>query len=195
MKEIGRILLVVGLLLLGTLSTWAIDLKVNNVTVEEAVSVLNRIANVSIVVNPEGLDLQKIVSVDVKGAGIAEVLDKVFTGQNVTYDIKQDRIIIKARREVGGKEMRDLQIRGCVHDRTDVPVPGAVVLNPATGEVSITDVDGNFTISAQAGTSLTVSCLGFNDKTINVTAEEVDIALDVDSQLLEDTEAPASRKM
>ena len=65
MKEIGRILLVVGLLLLGTLSTWAIDLKVNNVTVEEAVSVLNRTANVSIVVNPEGLDLQKIVSVDV----------------------------------------------------------------------------------------------------------------------------------
>ena len=186
MKEIVRMLLVFALVFTGILPTWAIDLKVNNVTVEEAVSVLNRTANVSIVVNPEGLDLQKIVSVDVKGAAIAEVLDRIFTGQYVTYDIKQDRIIIKARRDVGGKEMRDLQIRGRVHDRTDVPVPGAVVLNPATGEVSITDVDGNFTISAQAGTPLTVSCLGFNDKTINVTAEEVDVALDVDSQLLEE---------
>jgi TonB-dependent SusC/RagA subfamily outer membrane receptor len=187
MKETRRTLLVIGLALWGTFSAWAIDLNVKNVTVEEAVSVLNRIAKVSIVVNPEGIDLQKIVSVDVKGAEVADVLDRIFAGQYVTYDIKQDRIIIRhAQHSVSEDKVQVSQVSGRVHDSANVPVPGAVVLNPATGEVSITDVDGKFSISAGIGTSLTISCLGFNDKTFSVSGENMDVALDVDSQLLEE---------
>lgn len=72
-----------------------VDIKVQNVTVEQAIATLNKTQNYSIVVNPEGLDLEKRISLDLKNVKVEEVLDRIFTGQSVKYSVEGNRILIE----------------------------------------------------------------------------------------------------
>lgn len=72
-----------------------VDIKVQNVTVEQAIATLNKTQNYSIVVNPEGLDLEKRISLDLKNVKVEEVLDRIFTGQSVRYNVEGKRILIE----------------------------------------------------------------------------------------------------
>lgn len=72
-----------------------VDIKVQNVTVEQAIATLNKTQNYSIVVNPEGLDLEKRISLDLKNVKVEEVLDRIFTGQSVKYSVEGNRLLIE----------------------------------------------------------------------------------------------------
>jgi TonB-linked SusC/RagA family outer membrane protein len=60
------------------------------------------------------------------------------------------------------------EIRGNVVDNTGEPVIGATVMEKGTKNATITDFDGNFTISVEKGKILTISYIGF--KTLEVAA-------------------------
>ena len=187
MKEGKRAFSILCLSLFSVITSWGIDLNVKNISVEEAISTLNRISKISIIVNPDGLDIDRKVTVKVTDATIEQTLDKIFEGQSVIYDIQPERIIIRkgyVKKEDAPQEA--MTIKGIVHDQDYVPVPGAVVLETSSGEAAVTDNDGNFTLCAKPGVALSVSCLGFKDCTVRVDSKEMDIVLTLDNQLLEE---------
>jgi TonB-dependent starch-binding outer membrane protein SusC len=64
------------------------------------------------------------------------------------------------------------EIKGIVYEgESDLTIIGAAVLNPKTGEATLTDVDGSFTIKAEKGDILVVSYIGFVTQNITVTGE------------------------
>jgi len=80
-----------------------------------------------------------------------------------------------------------VKIRGTVVDGGNAPVPGATVLVKDSETAAVTDLDGRFTITADASSILEISCLGFVTKTYKVGTESVvRIVLEEDSMLLED---------
>ncbi|PZR23074.1 MAG: TonB-dependent receptor [Flavobacterium psychrophilum] len=61
-------------------------------------------------------------------------------------------------------------VTGKVHDEQNLPLPGATVMIKGTDSITTTDGDGNFTISTNATSAqLTISHLGFEIKTLNIT--------------------------
>lgn len=69
------------------------------------------------------------------------------------------------------------QITGTVVDDDNVPLPGASVVVKGTTTGSTTDFDGNFSIDAEAGSTLVVSYIGFETKEVQATAGEMTVKL------------------
>ena len=78
-----------------------------------------------------------------------------------------------------------IQVKGQVVDITGEPLPGATVLEPATGNGAITDIDGNFAVSVSADAVLEVSYVGFETQRVPVKGRrELKIVLEEDDNTL-----------
>ena len=78
-----------------------------------------------------------------------------------------------------------IQVKGSVVDVTGEPLPGATVLEPATGNGAITDIDGNFAVSVSADAVLEVSFVGFETQRVPVKGRrELKIVLQEDDNTL-----------
>ena len=65
-------------------------------------------------------------------------------------------------------------ISGTVVDSNGLPVIGASVMVAGNNSLgTVTDIDGAFSLSVPAGSSLTVSCIGFTSQTVQVGQESV----------------------
>ena len=80
-------------------------------------------------------------------------------------------------------------ITGTVVDQTGVPVIGASVILANNSSVgTITDLDGNFSLSVPVGSTLNVSFIGYTTQTITVGSGNVyNVVLQEDSEFLEET--------
>ena len=82
-------------------------------------------------------------------------------------------------------ETEKVTVSGTVLDSAGWPLIGASVLEQGTLNGTITDIDGNFSLSARKGSVLEVSCIGF--KTVTVIAENdqtLTLTLEEDAELL-----------
>lgn len=82
---------------------------------------------------------------------------------------------------------QNVEINGKVNEvATGLPMPGVnvTVKNSTTG--TVTDMDGNFTISAPSGSTLVFTFIGFKSKEVSVTGPSMTVSLDEDSQTLDE---------
>jgi TonB-linked SusC/RagA family outer membrane protein len=75
-------------------------------------------------------------------------------------------------------------IKGTVLDDEGLPLPGATVLIEGTNNGVITDLDGNFSISAEPQDTLKISFIGFNDYEVFVGAN-TELSITLESQVKE----------
>mgnify|MGYP002622767212 FL=1 len=79
-------------------------------------------------------------------------------------------------------------VSGTVVDETSFPVPGAAITIPGTNTGTVSDLDGNFSLSVPAGTkTVTVSCIGYKDVVVEVSGSPLRIVLETDFLMLEQT--------
>ena len=79
-------------------------------------------------------------------------------------------------------------IRGTVVDQNGVPVIGASVIVDGTTIGTVTDMDGNFSLSVPAGATLSVSSIGYTTVSVPVGNQSVfNITIQEDNEILEET--------
>ena len=81
-------------------------------------------------------------------------------------------------------------LSGTVKDASGEGIPGAGILVKGTAKGAVSDLDGKWSMQAPSGeVTLEVSCLGYTPVSIDVPATQarVDIVLEDDSQILEET--------
>lgn len=66
--------------------------------------------------------------------------------------------------------MSGQEIKGTVLDENNMPLPGVSISNVKSGSSTVSDFDGNFSVSAETGDALKFSFIGYKDLTINVAA-------------------------
>ena len=80
---------------------------------------------------------------------------------------------------------QNIQVQGVVKDQTGEPVIGATVMQQGTTNGTITDFDGNFSLSVPSDATLTISYIGFATQDIAVGGKtDFSIVLKDDSQTL-----------
>lgn len=80
---------------------------------------------------------------------------------------------------------QQISVKGHVKDAAGEPVIGANVLVKGTTNGTITDLDGNFTLNAPAGSTLVASFVGYLPNEVKA-APSVEFLLKEDSQLIDD---------
>ena len=82
---------------------------------------------------------------------------------------------------------QQISIKGHVVDATGEPVIGASVVEGRTTNGTITDVDGNFSLSVPANSTLTISFVGYKTQTVPVNGKNsLKVTLQEDTEVLDE---------
>ncbi|WP_298650012.1 SusC/RagA family TonB-linked outer membrane protein [uncultured Proteiniphilum sp.] len=84
-----------------------------------------------------------------------------------------------------GMLMAQTQVRGTVVGESGDPVIGATIQIKGTSQGTVSDMDGNFTLSAPAGGTLVISYVGYQTQEVPVRAN-VRVVLSEDTEMLEE---------
>lgn len=88
---------------------------------------------------------------------------------------------------IGAGVLNAQTVKGTVISGTDnEPLIGASVMVQGTKDGTVTDLDGNFTITAKNGQTLEVSYLGFITQKVKVTGSVINVTLNEDKQSLDE---------
>lgn len=80
---------------------------------------------------------------------------------------------------------QNIKVQGVVKDQSGETVIGATVTQKGTSNATVTDIDGNFTLSVPTNSTLTISYIGYASQEVAVNGKTTfDIVLKDDSQLL-----------
>ena len=179
-----KAILVAGALLCLNFSSYAQDiaLKMNKVTVEEAITELQKKSGYSFVYMGGDLDLDKTVSIDAKE--LQEAIDQILKGQDVTYEIQGKNIVVRK----GAKKAQQpaKKVTGTVKDAAGAPIIGASVRLLGTDKGTITDIDGNFSLDMSEGDEIEVSYIGYTSQTIKYDGRALAVRLKEDTELLDE---------
>ena len=142
---------------------------------------------------PEGvLDECRPVTVDVKDRALNYVLDIVFKGTDVDYEINGNQVSLRKvnRPSVPSlpKNSGKRRLVGKVTDAdTEEPLVGVTINITGTNEIAVTDVEGNYFIDLpKKKTDISVYCLGYITKNIAVGDLAIlDIKMEGDNEMLD----------
>lgn len=82
-------------------------------------------------------------------------------------------------------------VKGIVVDNNGEPVIGANVILKGSGTGTITDVDGNFTLSVPMGSTLQITFVGYETKEVVVKNDKMKVVLEDDVNLLDEVQVVA----
>lgn len=196
-KSLNIMRCVILFILLGTLQSFAnlsysqsvkLSLNMENTTVQEVLTTIEQKSGFYFTYNLEQVKVTRKVTVNFKDKTVPEVLDELFAKENIHYVINDKHIALYKgnERQVALQAKKD--IKGVVTDKNGEPIPGANIIekgNPTNG--TITDVDGNYTLSVFGNSVLVASYIGYNRIEIQVKNRSVvDITLSEDTQALEE---------
>lgn len=137
-------------------------------TVDEVMNYIEEHSDYTFLYNDKTVDRTRRVSVDNAAGDIRAILDAVFAGTDVRYDIRDNQIILSEKRPQK-QAGRDDMIAGRVTDQNGVPLVGVSILVKGSARGTTTDVSGRFVLRIEPGDVLVASYLGY---------ESVEVAAD-----------------
>ncbi|MGV8138009.1 MAG: TonB-dependent receptor [Mangrovibacterium sp.] len=171
----------------GTYSQSAkISLDLQQTTIKYALKEIENTSNYYFLYNNDLINVDKVINVKVENRGIEEVLDLLFQGEDVKYVVMDRQIIITPENSGTLTASQQLPVKGKVTGVNGEALPGVTVVIKGSTNGTITNIDGEFGISAKRGDILVFSFVGMQkqevlfdgQQTVNVTMREEELALD-----------------
>jgi predicted GNAT family acetyltransferase len=133
------------LTLSGFTSVTQITLSIKNKSVKEVIKEIEKNSDYRFFYNDDLTGLNTVVSINVKNGKINQVMDIIASQAAIAYVLKENhQVVLAARTE---KQQQGKVISGVVVDDKGEPVIGANVVMKGTTNGTVTDVDGNFSLS------------------------------------------------
>ena len=127
----------------------SLDLK--NAKVEEVLDQIEKSSEFFFMYNKDLVDVERKVDIQVEAKGINQILDQIFENTAISYSIKERQILlINNRMQNKVSELISQQqksVSGKVTDSSGSPLPGVSVILKGTTNGTITDTNGNYSIS------------------------------------------------
>ena len=189
MRYFSKAMLVASAALCLNLSAYSqdISLKINNVTVKEAMERIKKDTGYSFVFSSKDVNTSKRVSVSVSDASIEEVIKQILKGQQgLDYEIQGKKIVL--RKIVSSSASQDKKkVSGKVVDAKGEPVIGATIMEKGTTNGTITDFDGNFVLNVVDGAHIEISYIGFQTQSVKaIYGKNLSVTLKEDAELLDE---------
>lgn len=135
-----------------------------NATVEQVLDQIEKKTDYTFVASDRTVDLNRKVSLNVQSLSLEETLKQLFAGTNVSYKIVNNQIILSKAQATQQSKL----VKGKVVDKNGEPIIGANVVVKGTTNGTITDIDGNFSLEAATGSTLTISYIGYLNQDVKV---------------------------
>mgnify|MGYP003638218186 CR=1 FL=1 len=172
-----------------------LNLNMEQASIKEVLQQIESQSDFRFIYENEKLNMDKKVSIRMNNESVDGVLKKLFEGERVSYSITASNlIIIKPSGGLSANEnlaQQQRTISGKVTDSSGEPLPGVTVLVKGTTQGTITDFDGNYTISdVPISGTLVFSFVGMKSQEIPVNGKlTIDVVLVEESVGIEEVVA------
>jgi TonB-linked SusC/RagA family outer membrane protein len=171
-----------------------ISLNLKNSTIEKVLQTIEEKSDYYFLYNSKLIDVDRKVSIRVKNAAISDVLNELFKSQNVNYEVKGSQIILSPKEMYSqimavaeAAQQQKKTITGTVVDAAGEPIIGANIIEVGTTNGTITDMDGNFSLSVEPDATIRISYIGYLEQSIATAGQSAfSITLLEDTQALEE---------
>ena len=189
--SVRRLVVSLVLMLLAALPAAAQNKKItvdlDNVPVREFIKTVESQSGYTFAYNNSEIDLTRRVSVKAADENVVDVVIRALSAQNLTARMEGSRIVVSrkpaAARVQTAQPVRGGVVTGTVKTISGEPVIGASVIVLETTRGNVTGLEGDFSVEATPGQTLSVSFLGYNTQQIKVGSQtSFDITLTEDSK-------------
>lgn len=167
-----------------------VTIDVVNLSLDNALSKLEKSAKVKFSYNSRMTQLNQKVSIEANDETLSSILNRVLKPFNITYSEVSNQIILQ-KDSSQAASFEDINVssslfeslfipvvKGKVIDQRGDPLPGATVLAKGSKVAVLTDFDGNFVIDMPANsTKLVVSYVGMETKEVDIVNSPLTISL------------------
>ncbi|MBF7093059.1 SusC/RagA family TonB-linked outer membrane protein [Flavobacterium sp. ALJ2] len=167
-----------------------VTIDVVNLSLDNALSKLEKSAKVKFSYNSRMTQLNQIVSIEANDETLSSILNRVLKPFNITYSEVSNQIILQ-KDSSQSASFEDINassslfeslfipvVKGKVVDQRGDPLPGATVLAKGSKVAALTDSDGNFVIDMPANSKkLIVSYVGMETKEVDIVNSPLTISL------------------
>ena len=179
-----------GVFATGNAQTMRVNIQANNVSTAKILSEIEKQTDYLFVYNENEVDLNRKISVDAVNETTAEVLSIIFAGTDIVYAIEGENIMLMQKKSDADKSYSTQQaktITGTITDKEGNPIIGANVVVKGTTNGTITNIDGNFSLTANKGSILQISYIGFITQEVTVGSNStLSVVLKEDSETLDE---------
>lgn len=102
---------------------------------------------------------------------VAESLDKLFSGSNLTYKQLENNVVVVF--STNEEENDKIKVTGRITGENGEPIAGATVLQKGSGVGTSTDNNGVYTITVDNDATLVISSIGFETQEVRVNSRSV----------------------
>ena len=172
-----------------------LTVRMNNRTVKDVFSYIEKNSEFIFVYHGSNINLNKKVNVDVSNQTVEAILSKMFAGTDIEYIIN-DRQIIVRKNETNKKQVavvvpqqeKKITVTGNVKDATGEPLIGVNVMVKGTTVGSVTDANGNFSLSdVSPNAVVSISYIGYKTREVALNGKNsVNVTLSEDSEALDE---------
>lgn len=160
-----------------------ISLPTGSFTLKTAFTEIEKQTRMSVDYDETIINLNKKLTLNVKGMPLSDVLNLLLKDTGCTYVIKGSHVVISV--QVLKESAQTIQIKGIITDESGEPVIGANVVVKGTTNGAVTNVDGSYTLNVHPGDVIRITYLGYIPKEVVVgKSKQIDIKLEEDSQKL-----------
>lgn len=182
-KPKQTVLVLAMLLASAAMNAQTVSMRLNGVTVKAAIAHLEKESKCSVVYDARTVNTSKKVNVNAKT--VKEAVSQILAGQDVTYEIKGNTIVVSPAKAPQRKQQQSKRkVTGQVLDENGDPVIGATISVKGGTEKVVTDIDGNFSINAADGSKVEVSYLGYKNREFTADRTNVTVKMAQDQQVL-----------
>lgn len=169
-----------------TLNIYAQNVNINrqNTTLADIFEEVENQTKLSVAYSESTIDKSRRISVNITDKPVKEAMTEILKGIDVIFTIEGKQIFIKPLLLV--QQASKKTVTGIVTDESGEPIIGANVVEKGTTNGTVTDINGNFTLSVSDNSVLQVSYIGYmlhevatkNSKQFIVTLKEDSQSLD-----------------
>ena len=153
-----------------------LTLNLKDVTIREALSDIEQNSEFYFLYNSKLIDVDKKVSLNVKNQKIDKLLDQIFTDTDVRYVVLNKQIILTTNENLITikREIQQKVVSGVVNDENGESLPGVTVLEKGTGNGTITDAEGKYSLTVSgADAVLVLSFVGMKTQEIIIGSRNI----------------------
>ncbi len=140
---------VIQVFALSTVGQAKLNLKMENTSIEDVLQNIEENSSYRFFYKSKDLVEKKSININIVQKDVFGVLDEILPDLQLTYEVFDKYIAIKSSETPIPNQTKAQQktINGKVTDDTGQPLPGVTVVIKGTTQGTVTDVDGNYSIS------------------------------------------------
>ena len=161
--------------------------ELKDTSIKDVLSLIEKKSQYIFLYYETAIDVSKKVTLKVRDKSISELLDILFAGSSIHYEIKNRQIILSKASEVSQQVIKEKKITGHVRDKNGEAIIGGNILVKGSSIGTITDMDGAYSLKVPENAILVVSFIGYKTKEVPVGRQNViNIVLSDNQEVLDE---------